>query len=169
MPVTIRVSTTTAKVQAQPVQAVTITPTDGARVLVVPTPGPPGPPGDAEAISQVIATGTAAAALSGHRAVTRRTDGAFEYASNTDPAHLSAPIWVTTGAASSGAEVTAVAFGPLDEPSWSWTVGPVFLGVNGALTQTPPTAPGAVFLAQIGTATAPTSIFVDRQHSITLA
>lgn len=45
-PVVIRVSAPkVARVLAQPVRPVTITPTDGARVVVVATPGPPGPPG----------------------------------------------------------------------------------------------------------------------------
>lgn len=46
MAVTIRVTAKTARVQAQPVHPVHVTPTDGARVLVVPKPGPPGPKGD---------------------------------------------------------------------------------------------------------------------------
>jgi hypothetical protein len=48
--VVIRVVATTAKVKAQPVQAARITRADGARVVVVATPGPPGavgPPGPA--------------------------------------------------------------------------------------------------------------------------
>jgi hypothetical protein len=45
-PVAIRVSAPRiAKVQAQAVRPVTVTPRDGARVIVVPTQGPPGPPG----------------------------------------------------------------------------------------------------------------------------
>lgn len=168
--VVIKVFAKTAKVLAQPVNPVAVTVAGGAQVAVVAVPGPPGPqglPGDAQAISQVITTGTAAGNLSGHRAVTQRVDGTFEPASNTNPAHLSAPVWITTGAASSGAPVTAVAYGLIEEPSWAWTPGPIFLGVGGALTQTPPTAP-AVFLAQIGTATGPTTVFVSRNPSVTL-
>jgi hypothetical protein len=41
----IRVVVKTAKVHAQPVNRVVVAPGDGARVVVVPTPGPPGPTG----------------------------------------------------------------------------------------------------------------------------
>lgn len=134
--------------------------------FVIPMYGPPGPVGSPDSI---IETGVAAATLSGHRAVTRNADGTIGYASNDNAAYVAAPIWITTGAAVSGATVTAVAYGLITEPTWSWTPGPVYLGAAGVLTQTVPTSPGAVFLAQIGYAPTPTSIFVDRYPSIKLA
>lgn len=131
-------------------------------------PGPPGPPGAAGS-GAVFATANAATALSGHRVVTPRADGTLEYASNDIPAFIAAPLWVTTAAASSGAPVDALMYGPVTEPSWNWTPGaPVYLGVNGVLTQTPPVAPAASFLAQVGVATSPTSLVVDRVPSIKL-
>jgi len=164
--VVIKVVATTAKVLAQPVRPVAVTLADGARMAVVAVPGAPGSPGDA--VSQIVISGAAAEALSGHSVVTRRPDGTLEYASNDNPAHQSLPLWVTTGAASIGAQATAVMYGLLEEPTWSWTAGPVWLGGGGALTQTAPSAPSAVFLAQIGVATSPTTVFVDRNPSITL-
>ena len=110
---------------------------------------------------------TAGEALSGHRAVTRRPDGQIGYASNTNPAHVHAPVWITTGAAANGAAVEAVAYGPLTEPSWNWTPGPVFLGADGLLTQIPPVAPA--FLTQIAVATRATELFIDRNPSIVLS
>lgn len=147
---------------------VDLTPDQGARVILVPSPGPPGPqgPSGVGAAQQVTVTGTAATALSGHQAVTRLSDGTIGYASNLDLTHLHLPIWITTGAAASGAQVTAVAFGEIVEPTWAWTPGPVWLGSNGALTQTVPAAPA--FLAQLGVSTDPDRLFVDRQPSITL-
>lgn len=118
------------------------------------------------AVSQLRASGVAATALSGHRVVTPLTDGTIGYASNDNLAHVHAPLWITSGAVSSGGQVDALMLGAMVEPSWSWTPGPVYLGTNGQLTQTPPTSPGAAFLAQVGTATAPTSLFVDRSPSI---
>jgi hypothetical protein len=115
---------------------------------------------------QLWATGTAATALSGHRAVTPAQDGSLGYASNDNAAHLHTPLWITSGAASSGAQVEALMLGTMVEPSWTWIPGPVYLGSNGQLTQTPPAAPGAAFLAQVGTATSSTSLFVDRSPSI---
>lgn len=130
-------------------------------------PGPPGPPGAAGS-NAIFATGNAATVLSGHRVVTPAADGTLGYASNDNLAHLAAPLWVTIGAVASGAPVDALMFGPMTEPSWSWTPGPVYLGVNGVLTQTAPAAPAALFLAQVGVATSPTSLVVDRVPSIKL-
>lgn len=136
-----------------------------AGAVAVPVPGPPGPPGDA-ATARVSITGTAAITLSGHAAVHRNPDGTFEYASATAPEHIAAPIGVTTGAVSAGGDATVVMLGEITESSWSWTPGPVFLGVGGGLVQTLPS--GAEFLAVIGTAVSPTTLYVNRQPSIDL-
>ncbi len=128
-------------------------------------PGPPGPPGPAGG----YAVGTAATPLSGHRAVTAGPDGTWRYASNDNLADLAAPLWITIGAVDAGAQGEAVILGPITDPTWSWTPGPVYLGMNGLLTQTPPTAPDAAFLVQIGFATSATTLFVDRNPSIKLS
>lgn len=118
-------------------------------------------------VAELKRSGVAATSLSGHRVVTPQPDGQLIYASNDNAAHLAVPLWITVGAASPGASVDVLITGTMIEPSWSWTPGaPVYLGVNGQLTQVPPAAPGAVFLAQVGTATSPTSLFVDRAPSI---
>lgn len=131
------------------------------------SPPPPTPPPGSNG-SSIRFTEIAATALSGHRVVTRQPDGTVGYASNDDPADVTAPLWVTTGAATSGASVTVVAYGVIDEPSWAWTPGSIYLGAGGLITQTPPVKPGALFVAQIGFATSPTSVFVERSPSITL-
>jgi hypothetical protein len=130
--------------------------------------GPPPPVSPTGGGSSIRFTEVAATVLSGHRVVTRQTDGTVGYASNDDLADVNAPLWITTGAAASGALVTVVAYGVIDEPSWAWTPGPVYLGSGGLITQTPPAGPGALFIAQIGFATSPTSVFVERSSSITL-
>lgn len=139
------------------------------QVKFVPVPGLRGPQGDpGSGLSSVQIVGTASAAVSGHRAVTRMPDGGIYYISNDDPAHVTKPLWITTGSAALGEQVAGIAFGELVEPSWSWVPGPVFLGASGMLTQSAPTAPGAVFLVQVGTATSATSLFVDRRMPILL-
>jgi len=68
-----------------------------------------------------------------------------------------------------GQSATVLAYGLLTESSWAWTPNvPLFLGADGLLTQTPPVAPGALFLAQVGTATGATAAFFDRHPSIGL-
>jgi len=126
-------------------------------------------PFGAASAEQVVLNAVAAVALSGHRVVTPRPDGTLDYASNAVAAHLHAPLWVTLGAVTAGQPATVLAYGALTESSWAWTPGaPLFLGADGLLTQTPPVAPGALFLAQVGVATGPTSAFFDRQPSISL-
>jgi len=110
---------------------------------------------------------TAFATLSGHRIVSPRSDGTVEYADNATSTHANRPFWMTSGAATSGAAVTVVAYGEITEPSWSWTPGAaVYLATNGTLTQTAPVAPA--FLLQVGTAQAPTVMFIDPQRPIFL-
>lgn len=132
--------------------------------------GVPGPStGGSVGASSITMTGTAAVALGGHRAVYRRADGLIDYASADDPACMNESIWITTGAAALGDDVTAVAFGEMSEPSWTWSPGvPIFLGLAGALTQTPPVEPTSDFLAVLGYAPIPTKMFVNRQPSIDL-
>lgn len=121
--------------------------------------GPQGPPGGASV------TLVAGEALSGHRMVTKAPDDTAVYADNLTVG--AEPLWLTLGAALSGADVDAQSSGVVDEPSWTWTPGPLYLGSNGLLTQTLPGAPA--FLCQVGYATSPTSIVLDRQPSIQLA
>jgi len=118
---------------------------------------------------QVRVTGIAGTALSGQRAVTKLANATIGYANNNVPSQSHAPLWVTLGAAAAGDTVEVLAYGALEEPSWNWVPGePLFLGSGGVLVQTPPTAPGALFLAQIGVATTITTIFINRQPSIIL-
>lgn len=127
--------------------------------------GPQGPPG--VAAEQVLLTRTALAALGGHRVVTATGTGSLTYASNDTAGHLEVPLWLTLGAIAAGATGTVLAFGPVSEPSWAWTPGPLYLGTNGLLTQTPPSSP-ALFSVQVGYATSPTSAFFERRASIRL-
>lgn len=128
------------------------------------------PTGSGGIAEQIRVTGVAVTALSGHRVVTSAADGTLGYASNTAAGHVHAPLWVTLGAVEAGAVAEVLAYGPLSEPSWAWTPGgPLYLGLDGILTQTPPATPAALFLAQVAVATGATAIFVDRQPSISLA
>jgi hypothetical protein len=68
---------------------------------------------------------------------------------------------ITTGAVGNGDIARVQVYGPLREPSWSWTPGlPIYVGNNGALTQL---APLTGWLQQIATADSPTQIFIDLQ------
>lgn len=142
-PISIDIEVTTAEVDVD----------TSPDVLLVAVPGPPGPPGvGAESLST---TATTAAVLSGHRVVTMSTGG-LEYASAANIAHATGPLWLTTGAWGSGVEATVITRGIVTEPSWSWTPGPLWLGTNGALSQSIPA--GAAFVRQVATVVDSTTI-----------
>lgn len=104
---------------------------------------------------------TAGEALSGHRMVVLNASEQAVYASNDNLSHAEKVFGMTVGAASSGAAVTVRRFGELTEPSWNWTLNtPIFLGVNGLLTQTKPSAPGS-FVLQVAFPMTPTKVYID--------
>lgn len=90
-------------------------------------PGIPGPPGSG---LQAVATVN----LSGHRAVAYDAGGGIVYAEPGDQV-----AGVIPGAVMAGGTTNVLDGGILEEPSWTWTVGPVYLGAAGTLTQTEPT------------------------------
>lgn len=123
-------------------------------------PGLPGLAGEDTVVNKIATT-----ALSGNRAVV--ADGATSavYASNSILAHKHFLLGITTGAASAGATAQVQTAGEMVEPSWSWAVGRVFLGVNGLLTQSP-SATG--FVQQVGLALSATKIRIAFGEPITL-
>lgn len=133
----------------------------GARVHVGP-PGPRGPRGES-------GTGevdfTAATVLSGHRAVLMTGVDEVGYASAGTPSHVGRVVGITTQAAEAGASVTVRTAGLMTESSWGWTPGaPVYVGVDGVLTQTSPS--GGQWAQIIGVPSAPTQLWVDIQPPI---
>lgn len=136
-----------------------------APARVIGTTGPPGPAG--AAAGRVAAV--AGQALSGHRVVTFDSSGLAVYADNATASHAWASVGVTTAAAASGSVVEVAVTGEIIEPSWSWAPGlPVFVGANGALTQTAPQAAG-VFCRVIGAAKNATSLLVGAQIPVFIA
>lgn len=143
----------------------------GDRLVVVPDPtqpiavvsggqrGPAGAPGGAEFSRK------AAQALGGHRVVRALANDEVDYATSSDTAHADLIVGVTTGAANSGASVLVRSGGAMQDSSWSWSLGAVFCGENGVLTQTPP---GTGFIRQIGIADAPDRIIIDLRPPIML-
>lgn len=130
--------------------------------------GPIGPPGISG--PRVEFTVIAGFDIGGHRLVVPRTIAvaSVRYAQNTVLLHLGKPIWLTLNAASVGDVLTVVSHGIVEEPTWNWDVGPIFLGDSGLLTQIPPTDPPAVFQCQVGYAVTQTSMFVARTSSVAL-
>ncbi len=123
--------------------------------------GPPGPPG----LSRI--SGVAGTALSGHRAVVAGTDGKFYYASSADAGHAGRVAGITAGAVTGGDAAEIQTYGVVMEPSWNWDMMKnIYLGVDGALTQT---APDAGIVVRMGFPMSATSMFVDIGVGIVLA
>lgn len=130
--------------------------------------GATGPEGPRGATGDGTFDVVAASAIGGHRAVIVSADGAASYASNTFAAHAFSVAGLTLNAAAPGGTLTVVRMGRVVEPSWSWIQEqPIFLGIGGLLTQTPPVAP-AVFSLVLGFPLSPTEIFFNLHEPINL-
>ena len=123
--------------------------------------GPKGAKGD----SVTAVTKVAATVLNGNRVVTLDASGEAIFADSSTLAHRDKVLGITTGAAVLGGDATIQTYGELTEPSWAWTAGePVYLGLTGLLTQTPPTTG---FLQRMGFAVVATKLFIDIDSPIT--
>lgn len=151
---------------APPVLPQVTTAPPSSELVVVPVVGPRGPAGPAgdQSGTLLFTRQAASGSLGGHRVVRPNPDGSISYAGNDQAGDLGAPLWLTLQA---GPEVQVCAFGSVDEPSWSWAVGPLYLGTGGQLTQTVPTPP-ALFLTVVGYATGPNSVFIEPSPPIRL-
>lgn len=126
--------------------------------------GTTGPGGDTQVQTIVRIAGEN---IGGHRLVVPSiVDGEVEYASNLDTSNPTRPVWMSISAADQGDQVTLVAEGPVTETSWTWNEGPIFLGANGLMTQTPPMT-GMVMV--VAWALSPTKCVFDPNPPIVLA
>jgi len=122
-------------------------------LLAVAKQGPPGKDGN-PLLKKICATN-----ISGHKAVTVDNSGKVIYADNSIPSHATKVVGVTITAGLANQEVTIVPNGEIIEPTFNWLPDiPVFLGPNGLLTQTVPTAG---FILMLGFPTSQTSMVVD--------
>lgn len=107
---------------------------------------------------------TAGENLSALRAVTTNGSGEAVYASNNTLANATV-FGITSTAANAGAAVSVRMSGILTDDNWNWTKGTVYLGANGALTQTAPT--GGAVVVHIGRALTATKLQIDIDTTIT--
>lgn len=123
--------------------------------------GPPGIPGPAGGSS---VQRTAGATLSALRTV-YELDGQVFPLDYRDAGHVDLLLGITLTAADLGSPVNVQRSGVLDDSNWAWTPGRVWLGIDGALTQTPP-AEG--FDVLIGAAVSATRITLNLTDPIEL-
>ena len=82
-------------------------------------------------------TGTAGESISALRAVRGDADGKIYYCDADDADQNGLCLGISTTAANSGSTVSYVAGGVITDSSWSWvTTTPIWIGTDGALTQT---------------------------------
>lgn len=115
--------------------------------------------------SSEIVSLLSAHAVSGHRAVIS-DNGLARYADKDTPAHALLIAGITLQSATMGSAVQVQTQGIVVEPSWNWTPGSIWLGNNGLLTQTRPTAG---LLWELGTAYNATTILWEPDMPISLA
>ena len=121
--------------------------------------GIPGPTGGAAFIRQSDGP------LSALRVVWEDALGVVRPLDAGDEDHIDLVSGLTLTAAASAGPVTVQRFGPVDDAAWAWTPGLVYLGANGALTQTPPVDG---FDLLIGAAVSATRLILDFQNPIEL-
>lgn len=131
--------------------------------------GIPGPKGDKGEPGGTLIERPAAIDISGHRMVVLDGQGGATYASNADQTHANRIVGMTAHAAVAGAPVALAIYGEITEPSWSWdTTKPVYLGVDGLLTQVVPEFPDAKFSVVVGFPISATTLFINIGIPITL-
>jgi hypothetical protein len=90
--------------------------------------------------------------IGGHRVV-RRTSGGIEYADASEISHINSIIGLTISAIGSGFSGQVITLGDIEESSWNWAPDlPLFLGLNGLLTQVVPDSSNSVFSLMLGKA-----------------
>jgi hypothetical protein len=125
--------------------------------------GIPGPAGSGGGISL-----TADTALGGHKLVAC-IDAELIYADNRQLSHASQFVGMTTHAADAGSPIQIINFGEFEEPTWNWTLGqPIYLGINGQLTQVEPQPSTAAFALVVGFPLSPTRVLFKAREPIAL-
>lgn len=120
--------------------------------------GNPGPPGGTTPVQ------VGAFPLSGHSAVALDANGLLIPADCSNLVHLGAVAGVIEAAYTPGDMAVVRTSLPLEHAGWTWTPGPIFVGIGGSLTQTVP--PGAEFIQVIGRAVSATRVLIDVQPPI---
>lgn len=123
-----------------------------------------GPKGDA---GSSLESYVAAAAMSGHKAVTLDGTGQAIVADCRMAVHAAAVLGVSIGAAAAGSPVTVRGIGLIELSGWGLIPGlPVYLGESGALVQAVPSS--ALFIKPVGYALTSSAVLVDLQPAIFL-
>lgn len=126
--------------------------------------GPKGDPGTGISVDVSLLTNQI---VSSYKVMTVDPLGFAIYADPLNPDHVSNVLGVSINAVTDNTYVTIRSSGFLEDAAWNWTsYEPVFLGANGALTQTPPTVG---FLLIVATVISPTKLLINIKEPIVLS
>lgn len=103
------------------------------------------------------------ATTSGHRVIYVSNAGFAAYPDISIADHGDRIIGVSTAAAELGETLSVKAAGSIEEPGWNWSIGPVYAGDSGLLTQN---VPNGNWLRQIGFAVTATRLVIALGPSI---
>lgn len=126
-------------------------------------PGQQGPIGPSGGTALTV---TSDVAIGGGRFVVLDENQKAKYASSDTPAHASKVLGLTLGATNPGDPIYVQRSGEIVEPSWNLVLDtPVYLGVNGLLTQAEPANP-SVFSLIVGFPVTATKLFLSFREPI---
>lgn len=131
--------------------------------------GPKGDKGDPGVAGTVAFVYPAAYAISGHKIVLINNTGKAEYGSSDTIEHANRLVGMTTNAALQNESLNILSVGEVTEPSWNWQLDkPVYLGLNGNLTQVEPVYPTNRFSVVVGFPITATTLFLNIGYPIIL-
>lgn len=90
-------------------------------------------------------------------------DDDVDYASSDNVTDAHKSFGITRHAVLAGDDVVVLTEGEMENPFWNWLDKPIFLGLNGMLTQT---VPDVGFIARIASVLSPTKIYVQVHQCI---
>jgi hypothetical protein len=123
-----------------------------------------GVPGPAGISDRILLSRIASGAIGGQRMVIGNANGTISYADTTNSDHLGKVLGMTDKAYSNGDPAIVVREGLIEFNGWSFDVDlPIYLGVNGVLTQSPSSSG---FSQIVGFAEAPTKLFINLREPI---
>lgn len=145
-----------------------VTEQESSTVILAGQIGPPGPAGPQGESGGATVTGIAAGSIGGGRVVAFSETGKITYASCDSLFDASVVLGITNSAAIANDPIYITRSGEITDSSWNWIPKqPIYLGINGVLTQTlPPTAKFSLVVAIPATTT---KIFVTIREPIVLA
>lgn len=125
-------------------------------------PGPTGPPGS----GAVAFDFTCTTAIESLRAVMVNDDGELTYPSSSSVITAGRCIGVTRTGAGIGEDAEIIPAGAFSSILWNWNINqPVFIGIDGALTQNLPTTG---YVQEVGTAYSSTGLIVNIKQAYLL-